>query len=218
MATTKIGLLGGAFDPVTKGHVKMAQYVIGQGLVDEVWLVPSYSHHYDKKMASPEMRLKMCEWAVAESCRKIPISVCPLEICWKNTGGTIQFINSLLGTYSFLEDNAYTNHHYEFHYIIGADNAYSIDKWIESEKLRKTIPFIVVNRKGEKEPLPDAWFLQPPHAYLDDPEGFVPETSSTDARKSIKNWDTSNHKYVSRLLHPEVLEFIFKNKLYQKEN
>lgn len=63
---TKVAILGGAFDPVTKGHIETAQLVLDvTGKFDEVWLMPCYQHLFGKEMTSPEQRLKMVEMAVA---------------------------------------------------------------------------------------------------------------------------------------------------------
>ena len=35
-----VALLGGTFDPITDGHLKMAAEVIHSGLADIVWIVP----------------------------------------------------------------------------------------------------------------------------------------------------------------------------------
>ena len=35
-----VGVLGGSFSPVHKGHLEVARTVVERGLVDEVWLMP----------------------------------------------------------------------------------------------------------------------------------------------------------------------------------
>ena len=40
----KIGVYGGSFNPVHKGHIKIANYVIDNNLVDKLLIVPSYNY------------------------------------------------------------------------------------------------------------------------------------------------------------------------------
>jgi len=60
----KVALLGGAFNPITKAHIQMAQFVLNtSGEFDEVWLMPAYDHMNGKQMESAEHRLEMCRIA-----------------------------------------------------------------------------------------------------------------------------------------------------------
>ena len=38
--TRRIGLLGGSFDPVHKGHVQIAKYSLKKLKLDELWFIP----------------------------------------------------------------------------------------------------------------------------------------------------------------------------------
>ena len=57
----KVGIIGGAFNPPTFGHIRMAQ--VAREYVDEVWLQPCFNHMYGKNMVSPQQRLDMCRLA-----------------------------------------------------------------------------------------------------------------------------------------------------------
>ena len=63
-----IGILGGTFDPIHHGHLRLS---IGAKEIlkfDEVRLVPArQSPHRQPSHASPQQRLKMIELAIAES-------------------------------------------------------------------------------------------------------------------------------------------------------
>ena len=37
----KIGIYGGSYNPIHKGHTELARLLVEQGLVDEVWLLVS---------------------------------------------------------------------------------------------------------------------------------------------------------------------------------
>jgi len=38
----KIGILGGTFNPIHKGHIKLAEKVKGDLNLDQVWLIPTH--------------------------------------------------------------------------------------------------------------------------------------------------------------------------------
>jgi len=53
----KIGIMGSAFNPPTKGHLNLIEQALC--VVDEVWLVPSYAHAFGKEMISYESRCNL---------------------------------------------------------------------------------------------------------------------------------------------------------------
>jgi len=65
MATPRIGILGGTFDPIHLGHLVPAEYACGHLGLDRLYLVPSAApvHRPLHTPASPEHRLRMCELA-----------------------------------------------------------------------------------------------------------------------------------------------------------
>ena len=86
---TKVAILGGAFNPIHNGHIQLAQFVLNaSGEFDEVWLMPANNHMYNKDMASPEHRLKMCELAAKKDAR---IKVFDYEIAHNLKGETYYF-------------------------------------------------------------------------------------------------------------------------------
>mgnify|MGYP001773539216 CR=1 FL=1 len=54
-----IGIFGSAFNPPTRGHLD--GIIQALGFCEEVWLVPSISHAYGKKMLSFDERISMVE-------------------------------------------------------------------------------------------------------------------------------------------------------------
>ena len=51
----KIGIFGGAFNPPTKAHAHLIKESAKQ--LDEIWIIPSYSHAFGKKLISFEERI-----------------------------------------------------------------------------------------------------------------------------------------------------------------
>jgi nicotinate-nucleotide adenylyltransferase len=47
----KIGILGGAFDPPHLGHLIVSMEIKEYLHLDEMWLMPVFSHAFDKKLS-----------------------------------------------------------------------------------------------------------------------------------------------------------------------
>lgn len=198
----RIAIYGGAFNPIHNGHIQVAKFVLNaSGYFDEVWLMPAYKHMYNKEMASPEDRLKMCELAAKEDAR---IKVFDYEIRHKLAGETFRLVKELNN------DKEYEN--YDFYFVIGQDNANTFNKWVNYEHLEKMAKFVVVPRLGvEKDPNVN-WYLNKPHIYLNN-EGFnIPEMSSTEIRNKINGGD-----FVLDMMNENVINYIKDKGLYRKE-
>ena len=199
-----VAVLGGAFDPITTGHVKLAQFVLNSSKTfDEVWIMPCFNHMYNKSMASAYDRLEMCKLAVAIDGR---IQVSDYEIKNALRGETYHLVKRLLN-----ED--YAKNRYDFSFIIGLDNANTFNKWVNYEELERMCRFVVVPRKGIVRDESVNWYLKPPHIYLS-PDNDIPEISSTEIRAWIK--DPKEPISDVPFLDKNVLNYIVKNRLYSR--
>ena len=209
----QIAILGGAFDPITIGHIKLAQFVLNSSKTfDYVWIMPCYQHMYNKKMTSPEIRLEMCNIAASTDRR---ISVSDYEIRNKFRGETYKLIKSLMSEEEYKDK-------YDFSLIMGLDNANTFDKWVNYEELERMTRFVVVPRKGVNRDLNVDWYLKSPHIYLS-PDNDIPNISSTIIRDNLKiYWE---HKFDNPIfdvvndalkedLPKGVLKYINENRLY----
>lgn len=200
----RIAIYGGAFNPITLGHIQVAQFVLNtSGYFDEVWVMPAYKHMYNKEMLSPEIRLEMCKLATSIDAR---IKVFDYEIRHKLSGETFKLVKQLKN------DSEYEN--YDFSFIMAMDNANSFNKWVNYEHLEKMMKFVVVSRKGVERDTNVDWYLQKPHIFL---EGdCAMNVSSTIVRDLLK--DTNIIRKMNGLekyLNSEVFKYILKNKLYE---
>ena len=196
---TKVGIIGGAFNPITDGHIKLAQFVLNTSrIVEEIWLTPCYGHMYGKVMATPQQRLDMCHLAAKVDAR---IRVFHYEIDNKLKGETYHFLKQLL------EDPQYKDQ-YDFSYVIGLDNANTFDKWVNYEDLERMMRFIVVGRQGIPRDEKVDWYLKQPHIYLKPDKNDIPECSSTQVRNALFSLNTDE---VQKLVDPEVYKYILAN-------
>jgi len=200
-----VAILGGAFDPVTAGHVRLAKYVQDScGIFDEVWLMPCYSHMDNKQMTEGHHRLNMCRLAI-EGFRGT-LGACPYEIDQKLAGETYHLVKTLM-------EEDFAKHNYDFSFIIGMDNANTFSRWVNFRELERLTRFVVVPRPGV-DPDPEVdWYHKSPHICVSASDRLV-QTSSTLVRSMLYNgqWDM-----VKGHLDPKVVEYIRENGLYTKK-
>jgi nicotinate-nucleotide adenylyltransferase len=204
---TQVAILGGAFNPVTKGHIELAQFVLKTSRwADEVWLCPSYGHMDNKKMEPANHRLEMLKLASEHDGR---IKVFDYEIKHELGGETYHFLNKLI------HDPDYEN--YRFAFIVGIDRANTISSWYNSNELLKMdVPFIVTPRSGYKRDESVNWYLNYPHIYIQDEGNFpVMNVSSTRVRDLIGfRGDVVNKYGLDELVGTKVTNYIVENELY----
>lgn len=135
-----IGILGGTFDPVHVGHLRLATEAAEQIPLDHVRLIPCHTPaHREAASASQNQRLRMV--ALATACN--PRLVCDdLEI---QRGG----ISYMIDTMKILRDR-YPNN--PLCLILGYDAFGRINHWKCWEKLAGLCHFAVAARPGEQPP------------------------------------------------------------------
>jgi len=198
-----IALFGGAFNPVTLGHLQTAKFILEHcPSISEVWLTPCYKHQYGKGLAPDNQRLEMLTLATAEEKH---IQVFDYEIAYTLPGDTYTFLSRLL------VDRAYGE--FQFYMAIGMDNAATFARWYRAEEVKKLVPFIILPRKGYEAPQ-NPWYKHGEgNFHLDLTRKPHPpmEVSSTQVREAIAKQDIS---YLKTSLDFKVLDYIITNKLY----
>jgi nicotinate-nucleotide adenylyltransferase len=195
-----VAVFGGAFDPVTLGHVGVARFVLDtSGTFDEVWLMPCAEHMHGKRMADAAHRLEMCRLAARRDGR---IKVFDYEARHPSAGETYHLVKRLLAE-GFARDR------YDFSLVIGQDNANSFEAWVNAAELERMIRFVVVPRKGIESDPAGAWYLRPPHIYLV-AQNPIMEISSTRVRAMLAAGDQAVSNYVDE----NVLNYIREHSLY----
>ena len=192
---TKVGVLGGAFNPPTIGHIKMAEHALKNTDLDEVWLTPCYSHRDKSELLPPEDRIRMCQLALGPTGN---IYTFRYEIDNKMEGSTFDFLSKLINDETC---------DVEISYIIGQDNANEFHKWHRYEELKSLCRFIVFGRNGIKSKEQE-WYHNDPHIFL---TWDFELCSSTMVRDHI--FEHGRKKPIS-ILNPVVQKFIKKHHLY----
>ena len=135
---TRIGVLGGTFNPIHIGHLIMAEEVCKHHHLSRVIFIPAYipPHKYVNNLADAIHRYQMVKAAVNEN-DKFEIS--DLEIRREGKSYTIDTVQEIL-------------HHYgedcEVFLIMGADSLNELELWKNIKKLSQLCHFVIVNRPG----------------------------------------------------------------------
>ena len=138
----RVMLYFGSFNPVHRGHIALAEYVVGQGLCDEAVLVVSPQSPYKQAAElAPEMdRFEMAEIACAAS--KYPERIKPsvVEFLLPKPSYTID-------TLRYLKENFGSG--MQFSILMGSDQIARLDGWKEYERVLE-YPIYVYPRRGER--------------------------------------------------------------------
>ena len=202
----KIAILGGTFDPITKGHVAIAQAVLAETDTDQVWLQPCWKHPFASKSKASnfELRHMMCLLATEHLSSAIRASDFErLMASDRKQASTYDVLLRMMKYPSFKN--------LEFSYIIGMDNANEFHKWVNPEEIQKLVPFIVVPRDGVEPDPKVTWYRSAPHTLL---KTSVGDISSTMVREAVKS---DNWVGVNEIVDFSVRLFIEEHGLYRRE-
>lgn len=202
-----VGIIGGTFDPVHNGHLRVAEEMAEFFGLKEIRLMPCHQPvHRDAPMVSPEHRRKMLELAIADS--KV-LKVDCRELERKGLSYTIDTLRELrqeLGEKT------------PIYFAMGTDAFNAIDTWKKWKKLFDLANIVVIHRPGAELAVHSdfvrsrmAWFSGEHEAA-----GRVYELtvsplaiSSTQIRRLL-----AFERSIKYLLPESVEKYIYKNKLY----
>lgn len=133
----KIGLFGGTFDPIHNGHINLAEHVLRELQLDEVWFLvtPQNPWKQNTELSDDSFRLEIVTLA--------------LEGHKGLTASDYEFhLEKPSYTYKTLRHLREEFPEKEFLLMIGADNWVKFDHWAESEEILRNHNIAVYPRKG----------------------------------------------------------------------
>jgi nicotinate-nucleotide adenylyltransferase len=139
VSRTRVGVLGGTFDPFHNGHLEVAGAVRDSGLVDVVIVVPANDPWQKTCVATADQRLEMVRLGISGH-RGIEVS----DVDIRRGGPTY--------TVDTLADISSTHVGDDVTFIVGTDAAAGLPTWHRAEELRMSRSFIVVTRPGTRPP------------------------------------------------------------------
>ncbi len=137
----RVALYFGSFNPIHKGHIALAEWVVEQGLCDElIFIVSPQNPFKEQEGLAPEFsRYEMCELACKASRYPEQIKVSAVEFVLEKPSYTIN-------TLRYLRENFGSE--MKFSILMGADNIENFDKWREYEEILRDYPLLVYPREG----------------------------------------------------------------------
>ena len=201
--TKKIGILGGAFNPIHIGHIEIANAVINDTDCDEIWFLVSFNppHKNLKDVGEYKHRYNMVKLAT-DSSKHFIVSDIEYQLYKEN----IYDVNSSYNVMSYIT-NKYPDN--VFNIIIGYDELLDIENWQNYQKLLNEYSFIIIKRTNYNV---DQSFINELKEQFDFKYKLLDvktsPCSSTDIRNELKETNKSIY------LDNKVLDYIINNNLY----
>jgi len=189
----RVAVFGGSFNPPHVGHQLAALWVLETAGVDELWLIPTLVHPFDKALVPFEDRFRMCERAALSLGPRVRVS--DVEARLGGPSRTLRTIETLMEASPGVA----------FSLVIGADLVAESSTWHGAERLRQLVPFIVVGRQGRDGAVASARTA----ADAGTQPLAIPDVSSTAIRAAL-----AAGRPVGSWLPRRVLEYIREHRLY----
>lgn len=199
----RVGLLGGSFNPVHRGHIAIADAARGLFSLDEIWFMPCSVSPFkvNAGLAAAEERLDMLECAIKGLSWA---SITDLELARGGVSYAFDTVVSFRDKYPASDP----------WFIIGMDTLLELHQWYRAEELVEICDFATLMRPGYND-LPTAaelCFSDSVSARLlrNIARGPEVDISSTQVRETAARGDS-----LSSLLPPGVGEYIREKGLYR---
>lgn len=196
----KVGLFFGSFNPIHIGHLILANYILENSDMEELWFVVSPQNPFkDKKsLLKDNNRFDMVQLAVKNYPKMRASNV---EFSLPKPSYTIDTLMYLKEKYP----------DYSFALIMGEDNLESFHKWKNAELLVKNYQIIVYPRISDEDisaPLNVTKLKN--HENISLIKAPIIELSATEIRQMIKE-----SRNVRPMLPPEVFEYLDGSSFYK---
>jgi nicotinate-nucleotide adenylyltransferase len=191
----RVGLLGGSFDPVHKGHIKLAQSALSQLKLKKVYFVlaPRPPHKSPQMVAPAKDRLKMLRLAL-KGAKKL--SAATWELKRKGPSYTVTTLQNLKRLHP----------REEIFFIMGSDTFRGFQTWRNPEEILRLARIAVGRRPGsEKFAVKESW-----RSRVVRLRGKFPQFSSREVRQNRLNL-----RLLRKVLPRSVAEFIRNTGLYR---
>jgi len=195
----KTGLYFGSFNPIHIGHLAIANHMVEESDLDDIWFVVSPHNPLKKKssLLADHHRIRLVELATDDDDR---FSVSDIETKMPQPSYTIDTLAWLGERYPSRE----------FGLIMGGDNLATLHRWKNAEELLNKYSIYVYPRKGKYGGYPKELEGLIKKAKISIIEAPLMEISGTFIRKSL-----SEGKDIRHFLPPAVWKYIDEMNFYK---
>ena len=201
MVLTRVGILGGTFDPVHRGHLEIARRAMDEAALERVIFIPAGQPRLKagEPSASPQQRLEMLWLAVGDT---PGFEVSDIELRRAGPTLTVETLREL---------QQQLGYGIELCFILGLDALARFDQWVQPEGVVELARLLAVSRPGYTGFDWPAFYARNPYA-----EGRVDCLDSTaiDVSASELRGRIAAGSSVSGLLPAAVEGYIRDNGLY----
>ena len=202
MVLTRVGILGGTFDPVHRGHLEIARRAMDETGLERVIFIPAGQPRLKsgEPSASPQQRLEMLRLAVDGAAG---FEVSDIEL--RRPGPTLT-VETLRELRQELGDGV------ELCFILGLDALMRFDQWVQPEGVVELARLLAVSRPGYTGFDWPAFYARNPYAQgrVDCLDSTAIDVSASELRQRIAAGAS-----VSGLLSEAVEAYIRGNVLYE---
>ena len=195
---SKIGLYFGSYNPIHSGHVAIANFMLEQTDMEEVWFMVSPQNPLKKEegLLDEDIRLQMVEIVTKQN---PGLKASNFEFDLPKPSYTRTTLDKLKQTYP----------EYDFQMILGEDNIRYFHLWKDYESILDEYAIWVYPRAGVRSDELNEELLthHNVHYQINAP---LFNLSSTQIRRAIQKGDN-----VENLIPTEVFTFITENQLYR---
>ncbi len=200
---TRIGILGGTFDPIHYGHLIIAEDARVYLRLKKVLFVPAYEppHKPGHTYSAFEHRVRMTELAISDNPH---FAISLIEAGRPGPSYTVDTLRQL---------QAELGADVELHFVVGMDSLANILTWHTPADLLSLCRLVVAERAGYQVDLPALEQALPGLRQrlemIDTPELSI---SSTDLRRRVRQGLPIRYQ-----VPPDVEQYIYEHKLYLNE-
>lgn len=203
--TKKTGILGGTFNPIHNGHIKLAKTAAKEFDLDKVLLMPNNIPAYksNENIISGSHRAAMVSLAVKDFPN---MEMSDIEL---NRNG----ITYTADTLTFLTDKYPDT---SWYFIMGGDSLMTFDKWHNPEKILALSKIIVTVRDNISKKQIEDKVLALKKIYSN-ADISIMDFTPLDVSSSQIRYNISHGTDVKGMIPDDVINYISLNRLYQEE-